>query len=140
LQPCGRFNLGLVGPHCQDRTATGPHCQGSGTIFTLKGVKTVPDPFRILPNDTLRFLLGGKPGQVTVQLNGINLGTFSPTGHLLAYGQAGNDLIMVDAAITLPAWLFGGDGDDVLKGGSGRDLLISGAGADQLNGGAGMTC
>jgi Ca2+-binding RTX toxin-like protein len=77
-----------------------------------------------------------------------------PTSRFVVYGQAGNDVIDAGATIT-PAWLFGGDGNNILIGGDGndvlvggdgndiligkggRDLLIGGAGADTLNAGQG---
>ena len=67
----------------------------------------------------------------------------------------GNDVLTIDGAVTAPATIFagagndqvkcgnglnvvvGGDGDDVLIGGIGRDVLIGGAGADRLNGNTG---
>jgi Ca2+-binding RTX toxin-like protein len=41
----------------------------------------------------------------------------------------------VAGAISLPAWLYGGDGNDRLKGGSGSNVLVGGAGDDLLVGG-----
>ena len=35
----------------------------------------------------------------------------------------------------MPAWLYGGDGDDRLKGGDGNNVLLGGAGDDLLVGG-----
>jgi Ca2+-binding RTX toxin-like protein len=40
--------------------------------------------------------------------------------------------------IALPAWLFGGEGNDRLKGGDGNDYLSGGGGDDILSGGAGQ--
>jgi PKD repeat protein len=75
--------------------------------------------------------------QITAKLNGATLGTFAPTGRLLAFGQAGDDDIQVSGSLTLPAWLDGGDGDDRMHGGGGHDVLLGGAGADLLIGGQG---
>jgi len=78
-------------------------------------------------------------------------------GRIVIYGQAGDDHIMLLGwlgQLTVPAYLFGGDGNDMLDasgssannvlvggagqdwiwGGRGRDLLIGGTGADQLRG------
>jgi Ca2+-binding RTX toxin-like protein len=100
-------------------------------------------------NDTIDFNPGGGSGTVHVVIDGVPQGTYSPTGHLIAYGNAGDDTIHVAGALTLPTFLFGGDGNDTLKGGNGnnilvgddsltggssRDLLIGGAGADTLTG------
>src|SRR5207253_2023790 len=88
---------------------------------------------------------------------------FRPTGHIIVYGQAGNDTITLASAVisgstvfvTKPAVLsgdagndtlsaagssannvlLGGAGNDTLTGGSGRDLLIGGSGSDVIDGG-----
>src|SRR5262249_45991333 len=88
-------------------------------------------------NDTIVFNPGGGSGTVQVVINGVSQGTYSPTGHLLAYGQAGDDTIQVAGSITLPTLLFGGDGNDTLKGGNGNNILVGGAGTDSLTGGRG---
>ena len=49
----------------------------------------------------------------------------------------GSDTVKLDPAVTTPASLHGGAGDDVLGGGSGNDRLYGGDGADALAGGAG---
>src|SRR5207244_1779258 len=75
-----------------------------------------------LGNDTIVFTPGGNTGDISVKLNGASLGTFHPTGRIIAYGLAGDDDIQVAGSIDLSAWLFGGDGNDRLKGGSGPRL------------------
>src|SRR5262249_34268260 len=80
---------------------------------------------------------GAATGQVTVWVNGVNFGTFSPTGRVVVYGQDGNDLLMADSRVRLSAWLYGGNGNDLLIGGGGNDVLIGGAGFDILYGGGG---
>jgi hypothetical protein len=49
----------------------------------------------------------------------------------------GADRVAIDAAISTPATIKGGAGNDVLGGGSGGDLLDGGHGADTLDGKAG---
>jgi hypothetical protein len=89
-------------------------------------------------NDTIVFNTGGSTaGTVQVLVNDLPPGTFSPTGRLIAYGGAGDDDIQVAGGLTLPAWLYGGDGNDRLKGGGGNNVLLGGAGDDQLIGGGG---
>ena len=73
-------------------------------------------------------------GDVRVWNRWRSLGTFSPTGHLLVYGQLGDDRLTVGPFITQPAWLFGGDGNDRLSGGLGDDVLDGGEGNDRLYG------
>ena len=88
-----------------------------------------------LGDDTILFNPGGSGGSVQVKLNGVSQGTFSPTGHLIAYGQDGNDDIQVAGGISLPTMLFGGKGDDRLKGGAVNNILVGGDGDDLLVGG-----
>jgi Ca2+-binding RTX toxin-like protein len=53
-------------------------------------------------------------------------------------GHNGNDTFDGEALFPgVPAWLFGGDGNDTLTGSSAADLLFGGAGNDTLYGGAG---
>jgi FG-GAP-like repeat/RTX calcium-binding nonapeptide repeat (4 copies) len=109
------------------------------------------------------FVLSPGTGNgVAVSINGTSVGTFAAPGgvafaHLLVYGYGGNDILRLTGGLTVPAFLFGGDGNDTLDasgstannvlaggagidsltGGSGRDLLIGGLGADTLRGGGG---
>jgi Ca2+-binding RTX toxin-like protein len=69
-------------------------------------------------------------------INSVSQGIYSPTGHLIAYGNAGDDTIQVAGSVTLPTLLFGGDGNDTVKGGKGNNILIGGAGNDTLTGGS----
>src|SRR5262249_51417591 len=72
-------------------------------------------------NDKILFNPGASRGStMKVMVNDVAPGTFSPTGRLIAYGGAGDDDIQVASGITLPAWLYGGDGNDRLKGGGGN--------------------
>jgi Ca2+-binding RTX toxin-like protein len=86
-------------------------------------------------NDTILF----NPAQqgVTVKINGTVVGTYQPTARILVYGQAGDDDIQAAGGVSLPVWLFGGDGNDRLKGGDGTNVLVGGAGDDLLVGGSG---
>src|SRR5262249_33915227 len=88
-------------------------------------------------NDDIRFIPGGTAGSVEVFLNNVSLGTFTPTGRLIAYAGAGNDEVQVAGSIALPAWLYGGAGNDRLKGGAGDDVLLGDGGDDLLVGGSG---
>jgi Ca2+-binding RTX toxin-like protein len=104
----------------------------------------------------------GTGNGVALSINGTSVGTFAAPGgvafaHLLVYGYGGNDTLQLTGGLAVPAFLFGGDGNDTLNaggstannvlvggagadaltGGSGRDLLIGGSGADTLRGGGG---
>src|SRR5262249_13962430 len=103
---------------------------------------------------------------VKVSVNKTSFGTFTPTGHILVYGQGGKDTITLQPYVVgktnyyihVPAFLYGeGSGGDhisaagsaannvlsghganeVLTGGQGRDLVIAGTGAATLNAGVG---
>lgn len=91
-------------------------------------------------------------GGVEVIVNSVNLGVWSPTQAIVAYGYGGDDEVQIAGSIMLTAWLYGGnghdklkgagghdvllgqDGDDLLVGGSGRDILIGGTGSDRIVG------
>jgi len=76
-------------------------------------------------------------GSFQVLVNDLPNARFAPTGRIVAYGLAGSDDIKVVGGITLPAYLFGGDGNDRLQGGGGNNVLIGGAGSNTLIGGPG---
>src|SRR5439155_9437407 len=89
-------------------------------------------------NDRILFNPGGGAGGTVKGLvNDLPQGTFSPNGRLIAYGGAGDDDIQVAGGISLPAWLYGGDGNDRLKGGAGNNVLEGGNGDETLIGGRG---
>jgi Ca2+-binding RTX toxin-like protein len=88
-------------------------------------------------DDLIEFSPGSLHGEIAASLNGVTLGSFSPTGRLVAHGGEGADDIQVAGSITLPAWLYGEGGDDRLKGGDGPDVLLGGQGDDLLVGGGG---
>jgi len=95
-------------------------------------------------------------GGVKVGMNFVNYGSFSPTGHVVVYGQSGNDIIKTAAQtingvftyVNVPLLIFAGNGNDILNvtgsnvgnvlvGGSGSDRLLGGQGRDILIGGSG---
>jgi Ca2+-binding RTX toxin-like protein len=87
-------------------------------------------------NDSVKFALNSN-GRVKVTVNGELLGTFAPTGHIIAYGDAGANSIVVDTAVVTPAVLYGGSGKDTLVGGGADDVLVGRKGNDVLVGNAG---
>src|SRR5262249_52478531 len=82
-----------------------------------------------------------------VTVNGVAQGTYRPTQRIVAYGQAGNDVIVLAEAkingrrvvIGVPALLDGGDGNDVItaSGSSADNILLGQAGLDILTARAG---
>jgi uncharacterized repeat protein (TIGR01451 family) len=81
----------------------------------------------------------GQPGQIRVIYNGVVFGPWaaSSIGRIAAFGNAGNDVITVDPAITQPTTLYGGEGADTFTGGSGPDTMYGEGGGDTLMGNAG---
>jgi hypothetical protein len=143
--------------------------------LAITAAAVLPDPFApgqtalfvggTTGNDTITLRPADTQGGVKVVINGAGQGTFHPSGHIVVFGQAGNDVIREVSTkisgqvvyISVPAVLnagngddtldargstannvlIGGPGNDVLYGGRGRDLLIGGLGADTLHGNGG---
>src|SRR5262249_29546284 len=118
----------------------------ASAVVQVAAVAGLPDP--CVPGTTALFV-GGTTGPaavvvlpwlpaggVRVVLNGAALGTFQPSGRVVVYAQAGNDLVSA-LGVARPAFLFGGDGNDVLLGGNGPNVLVGGSGDDVLVGGPG---
>lgn len=87
--------------------------------------------------DTIQIAAGA--GQLTVSSNGAVVGTFDLAGlaGCAVNALSGHDTVVVDAGVTLPTTLLGGNGKDSLTGGLGADALDGGNGRDSLLGGAG---
>jgi Ca2+-binding RTX toxin-like protein len=105
-----------------------PSVCGSGSDLVVGGTSGA---------DTIKVKPGSSTTSLVVTLNNVTLGTFSPTGRLIVYGQAGNDNITVDSKLTLPRILYGGAGNDTITGGNGSGIQLGGDGADWLGGGNG---
>jgi Ca2+-binding RTX toxin-like protein len=88
-------------------------------------------------DDKIKVLPVGSTGAYEVFLNGESKGTFSPTGRIIIFGQAGDDSIDVPNTVTLPVEMYGGEGNDHLSSGAGDDILIGGDGLDEILGGSG---
>jgi Ca2+-binding RTX toxin-like protein len=139
----------------------------ASTTVTITTVATEIDPYNstltalavggTLGNDTIAItpVVGGG---VQVGMNFVNYGSFFPSGHVLVYGQSGNDIIKTAAQtlngvftyVTVPVLIFAGNGNDILNasgssvgnvlvGGGGGDRLIGGLGRDILIGGTGLS-
>lgn len=79
--------------------------------------------------------LGGGAAQVSDE-NGV-VGTFAGVDRIFVLAGDGDDTVTIDAAFTIRADLYGGDGNDVLTGGSGDDYVSGGAGDDVIFAGDG---
>jgi hypothetical protein len=135
---------------------TDPH--DSALTALVIGGTTGADTITVLPTNA-----AGTSVSVTINGSLQPGGPFMPTGHIIIYGQAGNDIMQVltasvggnQVSVAVPAVLSGDAGNDVLRvsgttsgnillggagndnltGSSGRNLLIGGLGADTLHGG-----
>jgi hypothetical protein len=103
----------------------------------------VPDP--VFPGQTAMFIGGtanndtieltnDPAGAVKVKFNGKAQGSFAFDGAIYIYAGAGGDRVTIDSHINKVSFVFGEDGNDVLKGGGGSSVLIGGQGVDQLTG------
>ncbi len=112
-----------------------------GKKMLVMGGSTGNDTIRISVEDDHHDCHDDDAQYVTVRINEHDeshlkiRGTFAlPVSRIVVYAQAGNDDVKMDDDSAIPAWLYGGDGDDRLKGGSGNDVLLGGAGNDFLSG------
>ncbi|MEX2140609.1 MAG: putative Ig domain-containing protein, partial [Pirellulales bacterium] len=85
-------------------------------------------------NDQITFVPAA--GGVNVLYNGYDHGRFAFDGSVVAFGQSGDDTIVVNPSFTRSAMLFGQAGNDQLIGGGGSNVLVGGTGADMLFGSA----
>jgi uncharacterized delta-60 repeat protein len=104
-----------------------PAVCGCGTDVVIGGTEAA-DVILVSPADG---------GAVSVTIDTVLIGTFHPTHGIVVHAYGGNDDVQVSGSIGMPAWLYGGAGNDRLKGGSGDDMLQGGAGDDLLVGGSG---
>ncbi len=87
-------------------------------------------------NDVITFVPGLPQGTVVVMMGLQSQGTYPATGRLIAYGNAGNDVI-TSLVPMRPVFFDGGAGNDYLTGGGNHDILLGGSGNDILVGGYG---
>ncbi len=115
------------------RASVVPIGAGSGNMPTTLAVGGTAGADKIV----LQNAAGGKLFIVTA--NGQRLGRFATKQlkGVFVFGHGGNDRIIIQPGVSVPAYLYGGSGNDLLIGGSGNDLLFGQAGNDRLNGGAG---
>jgi hypothetical protein len=128
-------------------------------LLTVRAAALEPDPAETTKT---ALVVGGTPGtdvitisptdgsgqMLAVSINGVAQGVFAPTGHVLVYGQNGDDTIREvsqtingqTVTVALPAVLFGGAGNDTLSvvGSSADNVLVGGTGSNHLTGGSGQ--
>jgi Ca2+-binding RTX toxin-like protein len=109
-----------------------------GTDLLIGGIDSVSDRILLLPADGgIKFVAGvstfvNEPA-MHIYYDGSDMGSYV-ADRVVIYGQGGDDLIQVDARITVDATLFGQAGNDILVGGAGNDILVGGSGDDILYG------
>jgi uncharacterized delta-60 repeat protein len=89
--------------------------------------------------DNIQINSPGCPGTVDVTINCASVGAFAPSSHgrIVVFAQAGDDVVQISGSISNSAWIYGGDGNDLLIGGAGNDVLLGENGNDLLLGGRG---
>ena len=87
--------------------------------------------------DYIRVSAAAVPQFVRVAWNGYDLGPFGPVKSIEIDGNGGDDVLIVDFGVKLPAHLDGGPGDDCLQGDSAGGDLLGGPGDDVLIAGTG---
>jgi uncharacterized repeat protein (TIGR01451 family) len=93
--------------------------------------------FGTLPgSDNLLLFQTDPSGAISVSDNGVELGQFQPTGHLIVYANGANDDVEVADTALSPTMLFGGTGNDTLVGGGGPNVIVGGSGTNQIYGGS----
>jgi Ca2+-binding RTX toxin-like protein len=82
-------------------------------------------------------------GGMRVQIKGLGVNfdhSFTqPISRIEIYGQGGNDQITVAPDVTTPAYIFAGNGNNVITGGGGQTVIVGGSGHNLLTGGSGPT-
>ncbi len=141
LEPNETFSVTLAGLQADGRNVAVARAKSTGTIRTDdRGIKQLPDRTLLVVGsddaDVISFFVDTS-GRIRATYNGQSSGPYRMTKRIVVYGEGGDDMISVGAAVGLPTVLHGGDGNDVLIGSKGRDALYGGAGADTLRGGRG---
>ncbi len=100
-------------------------------------VNVIGDTLTILGTDGDDSFTLAQTGQVLTMTVAGQSFHYSGVARIVARMGAGNDTVILLDSVLVPAWIYGGDGDDYLQGGSGDDYLHGGTGNNVLIGGAG---
>ncbi|MDO5297144.1 MAG: CHAP domain-containing protein [bacterium] len=85
-------------------------------------------------DDTIK-VYGNDNGEVVVNVNGTEtVYTQEEAQKLIINAGKGNDIITVDANVTVGMHIMGGNGDDYIQGGGGNDVIYGGKGNDTIYG------
>ncbi|MDR7364669.1 Ig-like domain repeat protein, partial [Nocardioides marmoribigeumensis] len=138
-----------VGVYDVTATATDKDSGTSSTVnvlVTVSGTQVVDDPCgsgRALVvggtagADTITVKPGSSSSALVVRIGNGSPQTFTGISRVIVLGQAGNDSLTMDRTLTVPRFLYGGDGNDTLNGGNATGVQVGGAGNDTLRGGNG---
>ena len=115
-----------------------PRFLQASTASLLGGVLTVtgtPD------RDNVHVSLDAASGQLVVRSFADVVGRFdsAAVASIAISTGAGDDIVLIDRAITQPANIDGGSGRNILTGGGGLTKLLGGSGPDKLIAGPGAT-
>jgi Ca2+-binding RTX toxin-like protein len=92
--------------------------------------------------ESIEVRRGSTSAYIRVIVNGVRIGDFLKTSNgmsvarIVIYGNGGNDSItIINDLGTIPTYLYGGAGDDIIRGGAGTTVIDGGDGNDRLYGG-----
>jgi hypothetical protein len=148
------------GSYAINATATDPSGNVSLTVSASVSITTVAmetDPANssltalyvggTAGNDNIAITPASSTGGVKVAINFLSYGPFSPSGHVIVYGQSGNDIIKTAAQtfngvltyVNVPLLIFAGSGNNTLNvsGSTAGNVVVGGGGSNQLIGGQG---
>ena len=84
---------------------------------------------------TLSFFKFGGVGDLFVRVDGVMSGPFADPVKLVAFGNDGNDsIVVVPRGMNIATEFFGGPGDDMLFGAAGENKLDGGSGDNVISG------
>lgn len=105
--------------------------------FLLESDPANPGPMNLFVGGTTtadRIKFKYQSDKIELWMNGRRQGLFNVTGRIVAYGNDGNDQIVMHGCWNRGAEFHGGKGNDLLMGGRGNDTLNGDAGNDMLMG------
>ena len=91
-------------------------------------------------SDHIQISPASDPTQIEVRIDSAGVDQTFPLAEISriqVYGQGGNDHIEIDSAVTLPAVIFAGNGNDHIQTGSGNSIVVGGSGNNHIEAGSG---
>jgi hypothetical protein len=112
-----------------------------GGVFYAENTASTPQNFLYVfgtpggDGDTVNIYGNGDTPANSVVFDGTTFGFSSISPAIAAIhvrGEAGDDTFLANEDVSLPLWLFGGDGDNTLVGGVGGNLIVGGSGQNSI--------